>query len=86
MSDHRKKNMNWYVADDNGELYHSNGDWVAFASLAVLMDLRDELQAMRRRLDCHETLSIPHLLREIRANTAKPKHKPKLKVAKRRAT
>lgn len=43
------------------------------ATLAVLMDIRDELKRINQRLDCHETLAIPRILRRISANTAKPR-------------
>ena len=62
--------------------------------IAVLMDIRDELQSLRSsltnansclvrmagRLDCHETISIPRLLRRISVNTHKPKRKRAKKV------
>lgn len=41
------------------------------AQLAVLLDIREHLGAMRRRMDCHEFLAIPRTLRGIRTNTAK---------------
>lgn len=53
------------------------------AILSVLMDIRDELQGIRHRLDCSDTLSIPRVLRRISANTAKPRKK---KVKKKRAS
>lgn len=67
--------------DREWDLPHAEGDtskistWQA-VQIAVLMDIRDELQAIRRRLDCYETLQIPRVLKRISANTAKPR-KPK---------
>lgn len=78
------KNWTWGTLDHNGQNAHS----VEHAILAVLMDIRDELQeikadqiitdnVLRSRLNCHETLSMPRLLRRIAANTAKPKKRKK---------
>jgi hypothetical protein len=79
-TDTRKRNVSWRI-NTSPEGYVSQMD----AHLAVLMDLRDELQAMRRRLDCYETIQIPGILREIRRNTAKPrKRKPVQKKGKGR--
>lgn len=71
MADTRMKNAGWIVSDNNGETSRS----VHHSQLAVLMDIRDELQAIRARLDCHEALAIPRYLRRISANTAKPRPK-----------
>lgn len=49
MADHRLKNVNWDVADHSGTMAAS---WV-HVQIAVLMDIRDELQAINRKLDCH---------------------------------
>ena len=65
MTDIRNKNAQWRLnVDANGVCYTPD------AQLAVLMDIRDELQGIRRRLDCSETLSIPSLLNDIKKNTA----------------
>jgi len=45
------------------------------ATLLVLQDIRAELQKIRSRLDCVETMRIPRYLRRIAANTAKPPKK-----------
>lgn len=75
--DRRQKNMSWAVRDDQGN-YYANG-----AQLAVLMDIRDELQRLNTLLHCYNATSMPVTLREIREavrkvarNTAKKK-KPK---------
>lgn len=70
MSDTRRKNVTWVLPGS------PNFFW-EHASLAVLMDIREELQAINRRLNCSETLEIPRLLREIRRNTTKPRKKRK---------
>lgn len=67
MSDTRRKNINWTLSD--GSISYDG------AQLAVLMDIRDELQAIRARLDCYETREIPRTLRRIAANTARPRKK-----------
>ena len=47
--------------------------------VGLLMDLRDELQGIRKvlenRLNCVDTVSIPRLLRDIRRNTARRRRK-----------
>jgi hypothetical protein len=64
--DRRKKNANWSVAEPDGTV----PDWIR-AQLAVLMDLRDELQAIRRLLECTKGQDIPRVLRQIRAHTSR---------------
>jgi hypothetical protein len=71
MTDRRQKNANWNVNSSDGMQ-----TWDG-AQLAVLMDIRDELQALRRRADCYETLQIPALLRAIKRNTTKPRKRKK---------
>jgi len=44
---------------------------------ALLMDLRDELQALNGLLNCANCLTIPVSLRRIARNTARPKKKAK---------
>lgn len=75
MADRRKKNASWFAANEKGETL----TW-GEAQIAVLMDIRDELQAIRGRLDCFEMLSIPRLLREIRTNTSKGRRKKVVKL------
>lgn len=80
MADRRNKNTDWYTAYDNGQAYQEVAQG---AILATLMDLRDELQAIRNvlslRLNCYETMAIPHYLRDIARNTTK-KRRPRKKV------
>lgn len=45
------------------------------ASVAVLMDIRDELKALNRTMQCRNTQMIPQYLRDIRRNTTKRKKK-----------
>jgi len=70
MTDRRQKNSDWYTADQSGRVLDRVYEG---AILATLMDIRDELQAIRRRLDCRSTLEIPVLLQAIDRNTRKPR-------------
>lgn len=78
--DKRQKNAQWDVADDQGR----TRTWPE-AQTAVLMDIRDELQTLNRLLGCRNAVEIPSILRQIRANTKKPKRKTMKKPAPRRA-
>lgn len=71
---HGGANWNWGVLDVNDP---KSARSVEHATLAVLMDIREELRAISRRLDCHDTLSIPRILRRISANTHKPRRRKK---------
>ena len=62
----RHKNANWNLPEPKVETWEQ-------ASLAVLMDIRDELQSMNAILHCHNFMRIPQTLDEIRRNTAKKK-------------
>lgn len=52
MSDRRKKDINWAVADDSGK----TADWEQ-VQVAVLMDIRDELKQQNQRLGRIEDLA-----------------------------
>lgn len=61
--DRRHANVNWELpTTPEGKI----GTWDA-VKVAVLMDIRDELQAIRRVLECSNTTRIPKTLMEIRA-------------------
>lgn len=45
--------------------------------IAVLMDIRHELQELNRLLGCRNFMEIPASLKAIKQNTSKPKRKPK---------
>lgn len=70
--DRRQKNGNWYVLNERGEKYP--GDY-AHAHLAVLMDIRDELQALNRVFACPNFLAVPVVLREIAGATRDTRRK-----------
>lgn len=63
MSSVRHKDRDWSDAPNTYE----------FGTIRVLMDIRDELKAMNRVLQCSNTLRIPAYLKRIASNTAKPK-------------
>lgn len=66
MADRRVANRNWWPAEENGQV----PSWER-VNLAVLMDLRDELQKLNALLGCRNFTEIPQTLRRISANTAK---------------
>lgn len=75
ISRHQTRNKNWNIygvvsADDTVTLKDSE---TVFKVL--LMDLRDELQKLNAVFACHNFQQVPAVLRQIRANTSKPKRK-----------
>lgn len=68
----RYRNVEWEVGNERGECYPGikHGCF-----LAVLMDIRDELQRLNALLHCPNFTNIPTKLDEIKRNTAKPKRK-----------
>lgn len=66
MADTRYKNALWVIrTSSDGTLCHSS------AQIAVLMDIRDELQTLNSTLSCPNFLAIPAKLDAIRRNTSK---------------
>lgn len=89
MTDRRRKNANWQLHPNaDGSMPHED------AKLAVLMDIRDELQSLNRILQCPNFIAVPRKLddiktelRQVRLNTRKKKRpkvmtKPKLTVVR----
>lgn len=74
MADTRHKNGNWALpTNPDGRLKL----W-EHVPIAVLMDIRDELQKLNALLHCHNFVGIPQTLRAIKKNTTKTrKRKPK---------
>lgn len=72
-NDTRLKNVNW-AAGDNGQA----PTWER-VQVALLMDIRDELQALNRVMQCHNTQRIPRVLDVIALNTRRPKKKRRSK-------
>jgi hypothetical protein len=72
----RHKNAEWTVGDEHtGEV----PTWER-AGIAVLMDLRDELQEMNRTLSvlkCINFIRIPRILDGIRKNTTRKRRQTK---------
>lgn len=68
MAETRHKNCVWNCTT-NGIITASD------AQLAVLMDIRDELQVLNNVFRCHNALAIPGILRNIEVNTRKPKRR-----------
>lgn len=60
MTDRRKKDIEWDVAEKDGSV----PTWER-AQLAVLMDIRDELQRLNRLLHCQNFVAIPRKLDAI---------------------
>lgn len=84
MADTRHRNANWMVTDDQGRIT----TWEQ-VQVALLMDIRDELQRLNRVLQCPNFIAVPlkldlirQELREVRRNTKKRKRvaKPKLRA------
>jgi hypothetical protein len=64
----RKKNLDWNLPEVNS--------WDSI-KVAILMDIRDELQTLNRLLACKNFEAIPSILRGIRTNTTKRVRKVK---------
>jgi hypothetical protein len=65
----RFKDVSWNLpADEKGNIK----TWEA-VQWALLMDIRDELQALNRVFMCGIFLEIPHTLKRISHNTTKPR-------------
>lgn len=63
---------------------HPNANWKLpqdlswnHVPIAVLMDIRDELQKLNRLLHCGNCVAIPHKLDKIIVNTMKTKRRRK---------
>jgi len=67
----RHKNTNWDLPE--GSPHHS---WVSIHA-ALLMDIRDELQAINRTLRCQKSLGIPHTLTAILQKLPEPRKRKK---------
>ncbi len=67
MMNKRFKNVDWDLANPQGTI----ASWTN-VQIAVLMDIRDELQRLNRILGCHNFLDVPFKLDRIEKNTRKP--------------
>lgn len=68
MADRRRKDVNWEPAEANGDM----PNWER-VSIAVLMDIRDELKKLNALLHCQNFQRIPAKLDRIGRNTTRPK-------------
>lgn len=64
----RFKDRDWNLGTDDPPT-------LGYATLAVMMDIRDELKSLNNLLQCPNFIGIPRALKAIRANTAKPRVK-----------
>jgi len=78
--DQRSKNWNWNTIDSQN--YYKDPIHYSRASLAVLMDIRDELQKLNRVFECGNFLAIPYKLDRIMLNTKKTKKRRKSRNVK----
>lgn len=70
MTDLRKRNANWTLNVPYDGKFSPDQ-----AQLAVLMDIRDELQTLNRVFSCHNFQTIPRKLDRISANTYRAKRR-----------
>lgn len=77
-----RPNTAWSLTTSTDKLWDSRQ--YDYMHLAVLMDLRDEMQRMRKVLECVNTQRIPRILDSIETatratarNTTKPRRKRK---------
>lgn len=85
MVDRRRKNQNWFVADEAGNAYSDLRDGL---TLAVLMDIRDELQSINSKMGCYRLPRALDALYEVgqdirRKKRAAATKRRNAKVAKR---
>ena len=72
MVDRYSANQKWCVTEPDG----TTPTWER-AGIAVLMDIRQELQQLNRLLSCPSFCEIPRTLRKIRENTQKTRRRQK---------
>lgn len=70
MSDQRRANRNWNIAEEDGNV----PTWER-VGIAVMMDIRDEMQKLNQLLSCPNFTGIPRTLIAIRRNTTKAKRR-----------
>jgi hypothetical protein len=66
MPDYRQKNQKWNIVPSKDGTFN----WDQ-ATVAVLMDIRDELRALNDLLGCPNFADISRTLKQIRYNTTK---------------
>lgn len=72
----RFKNNRWNVGGDDtpGKVVSPNMEG---AQLAVLMDIRDELQSLNSIFGCYNFTTLPNVIKTIRANTGRIPKQPR---------
>lgn len=73
----RHKNMNWSLPEPKVETWQQ-------AQVAILMDIRDELQGLNRIIGCPNFTRIPLVLDQIVMNTKKPNKRITQKKTRRK--
>lgn len=85
--DRHRSNTDWYVTDESGALYPQMRDGVL---VAVLMDIRRELRAIRQNSaiwNCYNFQRIPSLLDAMALDARRRNRQAKRRAAeKRKAT
>ena len=76
MTDRTKPNLEWPVADENGDM----PTWERIG-IAVLMDIRRELRRLNAAIYCRNFIAVPRHLARIARNTEKA---PKKRAEKKR--
>lgn len=66
----RYKNIDWTLPNEG------IGTWER-VQVAILMDIRDELQSLNSLLHCPNFVAMPRLLRDVKRNTTKQKRRKK---------
>jgi hypothetical protein len=77
MADTRKKNLNWIVSSDG-----NRANSIEHVMVAVLMDIRDELQQINRSLGCYR---IPRALDAMYELGVEARRRKRLAAKKRKA-
>ena len=68
MSHSNARNTNWSIWQNEDRTYDADT-----VTRAILLDIREELRAINRTLNCSNCLAIPRTLQRIARNTHKPK-------------
>lgn len=71
----RHKDVDWNLPEGTPNGKGNNIHSCNSIHSAILMDIRDELKRLNNRIQCHDFLQIPRVLRAIQRNTGKKKKK-----------
>jgi hypothetical protein len=78
MNNRLSRNVDWAVTEVDGR----TPTWER-AGIAVLMDIREELQCLTRLFACEHFLTMPQTLRQIARNTRQPKRRRVTKLSRK---